>query len=163
MMDSTIQALEESMQQLLSLGALLIIIVVAISVISYILYAIGLSSVARKCGISHTWYAWLPIARKHLLAEIADIRRLQARKNSKLETQFEIIICSLLACIFLALKASSPLFLVVSVILIVMLYYNQLFCYYYFYRLCDRENATIYFILSMVAGPLNSFIVFHCR
>lgn len=162
-MDSAIQSLEEAIQQLLSLGAMLIVIAIAISIIPYILYATGLSSVARKCGIRHTWYAWLPIARKHLLAEIADMRRAQVRKDAKLEVQFEILICALLACVVLAVKTGNLFFLVISAILIVALAYNQIFCYYYFYRLCDRENATIYFLLGMLASPLNSFFVFHCR
>lgn len=162
-MDSTIQALEESIQQLLSLGAALIVLAVAISLIPYILYATGLSSVARNCGIRHTWYAWLPIARKHLLAEIADIRRSQVRKERKLETQFEIIVCSLLICIALLFKSENPLLLIALALLVVALAFNQLFCYYYFYRLCDRENATIYFLLGMLVSPLNSFFVFHCR
>lgn len=162
-MDSAIQSLEEAIQQLLSLGAMLIVIVIAISIIPYILYATGLSSVARKCGIRHTWYAWLPIARKHLLAEIADMRRVQVRKDTKLEVQFEVFICALLVCVVLAVKTGNLFFLIISAILIVALAYNQIFCYYYFYRLCDRENATIYFILGMLASPLNSFFVFHCR
>ena len=162
-MDSAMQALEESIQQLLSLGAALFYIAIVLAIVPYILYAIGLSSVAGKCGIRHTWYAWLPIARKHLLAEIADIRRAQVRKSRRLETQFEVLICASLACLFLAFKTSSPVFVIVSAILIVILSYNQMFCYYYFYRLCDTENATIYFILSLVASPLNAFLVFHCR
>lgn len=162
-MEPVIQALEEIVQKLLSLGAAFFCIAIVLAIVPYILYAIGLSSVAGKCGIRHTWYAWLPIARKHLLAEIADIRRAQVRKPRKLETQFEILICASLACLFLAFKASSPLLVIVSAILIVILSYNQMFCYYYFYRLCDPENATIYFILSLAASPLNAFLVFHCR
>lgn len=162
-MDSAIQALEEAIQQLLSLGAMLIVIAIAISIIPYILYAAGLSSVARKCGIRHTWYAWLPIARKHLLAEIADVRRAQVRKDTKLEVQFEVFICAFLVCVVLAAKTGKLFFLILSAILIVALAYNQIFCYYYFYRLCDRENATIYFILGMLASPLNTLFVFHCR
>lgn len=127
-MDSAVQALEEIVQQLLSLGAALILLAIAVSIVPYILYAIGLSSVAGKCGIRHTWYAWLPIARKHLLAEIADIRRAQVRKHRKLETQFEILICASLACVFLAVKAGSPLFLILTAVLIVVLSYNQMFC-----------------------------------
>lgn len=162
-MDSVIQSLEETIKQLLSLGAILIVIAIAISIIPYILYATGLSSVARRCGIRHTWYAWLPIARKHLLAEIADMRRAQVRKETKLEVQFEILICALLVCVVLAVKTGNLFFLIVSAILIVVLGYNQIFCYYYFYRLCDQENSTIYFILGMLASPLNTLFVFHCR
>lgn len=162
-MDSAIQSLEETIQQLLSLGARLIVIAIAISIIPYILYATGLSSVARRCGIKHTWYAWLPIARKHLLAEIADMRRAQVRKETKLEVQFEILICALLVCVVLAVKTGNLFFLIISAILIVVLGYNQIFCYYYFYKLCDQENSTIYFILGMLASPLNTLFVFHCR
>ena len=77
-MDTMTQAFEEATQQIAALGNSLIIIVVALSIVPYILFAIGLGSVARTCRIRHSWMAWLPIARKHLLTEIADLRRVQA-------------------------------------------------------------------------------------
>lgn len=162
-MDSTVQALEEVAQQLLSLGSILIIAAIAISIIPYILFGVGISGVAQRYGIRHTWYAWVPVARKHLLSEIADIRRQCARKPKRLEVQFEILACASAVCIYLACTTGNLIVLVILGILLVLLSYNQIFCYYYFYKLRDQENATIYFLLGMLVKPLNSFFVFHCR
>ena len=77
-MDLMTKTFEEATQQIAALGSLLILIGVVVSIILYVLFAIGLGSVARTCRIRHSWMAWLPIARKHLLTEIADLRRVQA-------------------------------------------------------------------------------------
>lgn len=162
-MDTMTQAFEEATQQIAALGNSLIIIVVALSIVPYILFAIGLGSVARTCRIKHSWMAWLPIARKHLLTEIADLRRVQVGKPKRLTVQFEIITVLCLICVLAMVKVRSPVLVVIPAILLVLLSFNQAFAYYYFYRLCDKENATIYFLLGQIAKPLNSFFVFHCR
>lgn len=162
-METITQTIEEVTQQLIALGNTFIIIAVALSIIPYILFAIGLNSVANKFEIRHSWLAWLPIARKHLLAEVADIRRIQVGKQKKLTVQFEICICLVLGCIYGMSRTSNPVFLIIPVVLIGLLSYNQIFSYYYFYRLCDRENATAYFLLGLLISPLNSFFVYHCR
>ena len=162
-MDTMTQAFEEATQQIAALGNSLIIIVVALSIVPYILFAIGLGSVAKTCRIRHSWMAWLPIARKHLLTEIADLRRVQVGKPKRLTVQFEIITVLCLICVLAMVKVRNPVLVVFPAILLVLLSFNQAFAYYYFYRLCDKENSTIYFLLGQMAKPLNSFFVFHCR
>ncbi|MFR0843789.1 MAG: hypothetical protein ACLSH2_04525 [Oscillospiraceae bacterium] len=162
-MDTMTQAFEEATQQIAALGNSLIIIVVALSIVPYILFAIGLGSVAKTCRIRHSWMAWLPIARKHLLTEIADLRRVQVGKPKRLTVQFEIITVLCLICVLAMVKVRNPVLVVIPAILLVLLSFNQAFAYYYFYRLCDKENSTIYFLLGQMAKPLNSFFVFHCR
>lgn len=162
-MDLMTKTFEEATQQIAALGSLLILIAVIVSIILYVLFAIGLGSVARTCRIRHSWMAWLPIARKHLLTEIADLRRVQVGKPKRLAVQFEIITVLCLICVLAMAKVGNTVLVVIPAILLVLLSFNQAFAYYYFYRLCDKENATIYFLLGLMAKPLNSFFVFHCR
>lgn len=162
-MEPVTQTLEQAAREAANFGALILLIGAALIVVPYVLFGIGLHSVASRYRLRNSWMAWVPIARKHLLAEVADLRRFQARKQKKLTTQFEIISCLLLACIYAATKIASPLFVFIPLILIILLAYNQAFSYYYFYRLCDLENSTIYFILGLVASPLNSIFVYQCR
>ena len=162
-MDSFAQSLEEASQQLISMGNVLIIALLALSIVPYILFAIGLNSIANQCKIRHSWFAWIPIARKHLLAEIADIRRTSVRKTKKLAVQYEVIICLFLACIYATSRTNNPIILVLLIILAALLSCNQAFSYYYFYRLCDQENATAYFLMGLIVKPLNSIFVYHCR
>ena len=162
-MDLMTKTFEEATQQIAALGSLLILIAVIVSIILYVLFAIGLGSVARTCRIRHCWMAWLPIARKHLLTEIADLRRVQVGKPKRLTVQFEIITVLCLICVLAIVKVRNPVLVVIPAILLVLLSFNQAFAYYYFYRLCDKENATIYFLLGQMAKPLNSFFVFYCR
>lgn len=164
-METVTQAIEELAQQLVALGNTLVIIAILISVVPYILFGIGINSVASRYGLRNKWMAWIPIARKHLLTELADLRRAQVGKQRKLVVQFEIIMCLFLACIYIAYRSSdtNTLMLILPAILGCLLTYNQAFSYYYFYRLCDLENSTAYFLLGLMVSPLNSFFVFHCR
>ena len=164
-MDTITQTIEEATQQVIAAGNSLLVIALALSIIPYTFFGIGLSSVASRYGLRTKWMAWIPIARKHLLAELADIRRAQAGKHKRLAVQYEILMCLFLACAFLVFKSNNVnvVIAVIMSILACLLFYNQAFSYYYFYRLCDMENGTIYFLLGLVVKPLNSFFVYHCR
>ena len=162
-MNTITQVFEEAGQQIAALGSSLVIIVITASIVPYILFAIGLGSVARACRIRHSWMAWLPIARKHLLTEIADLRRIQVGKPKKLTVQFEIITVLCLICILAMAKMGNIAMVIIPAILLILLSFNQIFAYYYFYKLCDQENATIYFLLGLIIKPLNSLFVYHCR
>lgn len=161
-MDTMTQTLEKATQQLAALGSSLIIIAVALSIVPYILFAVGLGRIARAYGIRNSWMSWLPIARKHLLTEVADLRRIQVGKPKKLTVQFEIITFLCIICVIAMAKMGNIALIVIPLILLAMLSYNQAFAYYYFYRLCDKENATAYFLLGLIIKPLNSLFVFHC-
>ena len=162
-MGTMTQPFEEAVQQIAALGSSLIIIAIALSIVPYILFAIGLGSVARACRIGHSWMSWLPIARKHLLTEVADLRRVQVGKPQKLTAQFEIMTFLCVICVIAMATLGTAALIVIPLILLVLLSYNQAFAYYYFYRLCDKENANAYFLLGLMIKPLNSFFVFHCR
>lgn len=162
-MEAITQSLEEAIQQAGATASTIIFLLIALSIIPYVLFGIGLNSVAGRLGLRNKWMAWVPIARKHLLAEVADIRRAQVRKTKKLETQYEIITALFAACIFMIPKTNNLIIPIILAVLFVLLSYNQIFSYYYFYRLCDRENSTIYFIIGLMVSPLNSIFVYHCR
>ena len=163
MQDTLTQAVDEITKQLTALGNTLFYIIAAITIVPYVLFAVGLSSAAKNHRIRNYWMAWLPIARKHLLAEVADMRRVQVGKQKKLTTQYEICLVALFACLYGMTRTDNPALLFIPVIVAAVLSYNQAFSYYYFYRLCDRENATAYFLLGLIVKPLNAFFVYHCR
>jgi hypothetical protein len=162
-MNTATPTLEETTQQLVEIIEAYMSLGIAMAIIPYVLFAVGLYGVATRYGLRNKWMAWLPVARKHLLAEIADLRRFQAKKQKKMVTQFEIITCICLICIYAAIKLHGPLFLMLTGIVIMLLKINQVFCYYYFYRICDPENSVAYFILGLLFSPLNAIFVFHCR
>ena len=55
----------------------------AFSLISYILIALGLYTVAKRRGINHAWLAWIPIGNSWLLGCISDQYRYVARREEK--------------------------------------------------------------------------------
>ena len=162
-MDPITQAIERAINQTENTTAPITLIISVFIIIPYILFGVGIYNAAKRYGLRNNWMAWVPIARKHLLAEVADFRRYQMRKQKKLTTQFEVISCLLLVCAYAVNKVDNPSLFLIPLILIFLLSINQMFSYYYFYRLCDMENATIYFILGMICPPLNSIFVYQCR
>ena len=120
-MGTMAQPFEEAVQQIAALGSSLIIIAIALSIVPYILFAIGLGSVARACRIGHSWMSWLPIARKHLLTEVADLRRVQVGKPQKLTAQFEIMTFLCVICVIAMAKLGNAALIVIPLILLVLL------------------------------------------
>lgn len=134
-----------------------------ILLLPYILYGIGLFRIAERCSSRNRWMAWVPIARKHLLAEIADVQRARVKKEGKLTTLFEIFTGLIVVCFGIGITMDNPLTMILPAILLVFIEWVEMFSYYYVYRLCDMENATIYFILGLFFKPLNPFFIFCCR
>lgn len=139
------------------------LLIPAILFLPYILYGIGLYRIANCCRSRNSWMAWVPIARKHLLAEIADLQRMRVKKDRKLTTLFEIFTGVIVASLGIGVRMGNPLVLILPAIMLAFLHLVEVFSYYYVYRLCDMENATIYFILGLFIKPLNPFFVFCCR
>jgi len=162
-MDSSIQALEKAIEELAALGSSLVLLVIAISIVPYVLFAVGLNTAAKRYGLRSAWMAWLPFARKLLLAELADIRRYQVGKNRRMAVQYEISIVALLGCGYAMTRTVNIFVIIIMIIAFVVLAYNQVFSYYYFYRMRDQENATAYFLLGLLVSPLNPFFVYLCR
>ena len=51
---------------------LFLLVVLAISVASYVLGAIGLYRIAKRRGIHHAWLAWIPVGNSWLLGSVSD-------------------------------------------------------------------------------------------
>lgn len=73
----------------------------ALSLISYILLALGLYAVAKRRGINHAWLAWIPIGNSWLLGCISDQYRYIARREEKNKRKTLLIleILTAVACI----------------------------------------------------------------
>ena len=58
-------------------------IIPLISIASYVLYALGLYTIAQRRGIRYAWLAWIPVGSVWILGSIADDYRQKARGEVK--------------------------------------------------------------------------------
>ena len=56
----------------LGIFAVVYLLMLAFSVVTYVLYAVGLYRIAKRRGIHHAWLAWIPVGSEWLLGSIAD-------------------------------------------------------------------------------------------
>ncbi len=73
-------------------GVLSLLISLA-GIVLYVLRAIGLMNLAKKVGITHGWFAFIPVLSTWLTGEVADRTPEGVEKNSKLRVA--LLICSL--------------------------------------------------------------------
>lgn len=157
------EIIEETIRKITELLTVYATVVIALMAVPYIFHSVGLYSVAKALRMRGSWMCWIPIARSHVMAEIADMQRVRVGKEKRLTTQIEILYLAIGTCGYIAITKGSIVMIILAGIFLFLYSMVRIFSYYYFYRLCDRENATIYFVLGVLAKPLNSFFVFCCR
>jgi hypothetical protein len=65
------------------------IITLILSVVLYILQAIGVMRIAKKLGVGHRWLAWIPIAKAYLIGDCAEA---SIARNGKKPAKWGMII-----------------------------------------------------------------------
>lgn len=79
-----------------------VLIMLAIPVAAYVISAIGLSRMAKSCGLRSPYLAWIPVADMYLLGSIAEIG---ASRDGKKSLPFRKILPGLSAGVFAVLIA----------------------------------------------------------
>ena len=150
--------------------------IVAFSVLSYVLYGIGLQTIARQRGIRNGWMAWLPIVNGWILGSVSDQYqylvkgRIKNRRKQLLFLQIGIAVLSVLysMCATAQVVYGMPVagyqvcryaVGVFTVILSVVEY----MAYYDLYRSCEPERRISRLVLSIVLPFTIPFFVFACR
>jgi hypothetical protein len=149
----------------------------ALGVASYILGSLGLSTVAERRGIRNSWLAWIPLANLWIWGSISDQYqylvkgKIKNRRKSMLVlsiVEVVLYVMTFFGAIISALLegAPSPLFFITYTGLIVgavILAVWQCMCWFDFFRSCEKSNATLYLILSIIFPVVKPFLVFACR
>lgn len=131
--------------------------------IPYFLKSYGIRKVGKNINAKFLWLSWIPIMRYHVISQIADIHRISVGKSKKITATFEIATFTIVMLIIASIIAKNFIFLIPIVAIIPIILYIQLFATYYFFRYCDKENATFFFILGLGSQILNSIFFFNCR
>lgn len=159
-MTNKIQNILKSAETIISTYFLLIAILATIPFLfrSYAIYKIG-----KRNRFNYLWLAWIPVMRYHIVSQIADFYRISNGKDKKVTTTYEVLTFLAFFCFFGAFTRKYYLLIIVLAVLIYGIKITQIFATYYFYKFCDKENATLFFILGMTNSLLNTIFFFNCR
>ena len=156
----------------------------AFAIVTYVLHALGMYTIAKRRGIPNPWLSWIPVGDVWILGSIADQfqyvakNRVRNRRKVLLGLTLGMWSMILLAVTGLVLAGIGSMtgdalagagvaimllaylaILVMAVILAVF----QYIAYYDLFSSCDPGSAVLYLILSIFLGVVLPFCVFSSR
>ena len=158
---------------------LVMLFAMAWSMVVYVLYSLGIYTVAQRRGIRHPWLAWVPLGNIWMLGSISDQYQYLAKGKIKNRRKVLLGLCIalLLACfvwvIGLTVSAiagteiAAVLWMLLGMlgvfgvaIVVLVLEYMTL---YDLFQSCQPSNATLYLVLAILFNVTLPFFVFACR
>lgn len=158
------------------------LLMMGLSVVCYVLNAVGLYRIAKRRGIHHAWLSWIPVGHNWLLGSISDHYQYVAKQKVTKKRKILLILSILLLVAFILLGVGVTVMVlteasvansVLGVALLVMLYFAMVglaiaitvFCYIaYFdlFRSCRPEHDVLFLVLGIFFNILLAFFVFAC-
>ncbi len=167
------------------------VLMLAYSVLVYVLQSLGMYTIAKRRGIHHPWLSWLPIGNVWILGSISDqyqyVAKGKIRNRRKVLLGMNIAGCAAVVLYYIYWLASviglliagdqtaemapqsigAVLLLVGFVLLLAVLsIVNTVFTYMAYYDLfesCKPSQAVVFLVLSIFLSFLLPFFVFACR
>ncbi len=164
---------------------MLLSVAMAFSVVSYIFYSLGLSTIAGRRGIKHRWLAWLPIGSAWILGSVSDqyqyLVKGRVKNRRKLLLGLSIALCLLAALavpaavtagivmadgivgtvLFSALLAIFGGLAMIAIAIVMLVF--EFKCLFDLYRSCNPDTSVVFLVLSIVFSETMPFFVFACR
>ena len=159
--------------------------VLFVSVGIYVLKAVGLMNMAKKCGIEKGWLAFVPFGHEYIhgrIAEKLEDGKPSSKRYSRILTGLSIALCAVyvlcaVACFWslfaqmsaihnnsgdfvFAISAFSFLPLSVALLAIVVVYYVfSSIALYRIYKIFSPENAVLYLLLSIFISAASPIVI----
>lgn len=163
---------------------IIMLFTLAYAITTYVLYSLGLYTIAQRRRISKPWLAWVPVGNLWLLGSISD--QYQHMAKGKITGRRKILLglsiataaiyfvwlFSMILGIVLAdasgmAMAGSLLIMLLGLLaffaIAIALAVFEYVCYYDLYCSCDPNNSVLFLILSIVFSGIIPFFVFACR
>ena len=163
-----------------------------LGIVSYVLTALALYTIAKRRGLNNPWMAWIPVANLWLLGSISDQYRYVARGEVKSKRKVLLVLDILLILVLIGFFATFVAFIVQAVIqsmshsygtneemirpLIAMLALLlpmaglsiamsvvQYMALYDVYASCDPNNKVLYLVLSIFISLAQPIILMILR
>ena len=156
----------------------LYLVMLAFSVVSYVLSSIGIYTIAKRRCIRYPWLAWIPIGNIWSMGCIADqyqyVTKGRIRNRRKMLLGLYIGMFAVLFIMFISLIVAAfidPIlvFLIALIFWVALLVVSIVFtvCYYIvlhdLYYSCNPDNAVVFLVLSIFVSMVTPFLIFACR
>ena len=168
-------------------------LILAFSVVCYVLEGKSLSAIARRREIEKPWLAWVPVGSSWLLGSISDQYRYvtygQVRSRRKLLTWLTATLYAAMTVLFVflgvwmvssmiaAINATEEAFLItllggmIGLYLFLFLFMGiaavtsvfHFMAYYDLFRSCDPKKSLVFLLVSIFVGYPLPFFVYSCR
>lgn len=160
------------------------LLMMAFSLLSYVLSAVGMYRIAKRRGIHHAWLAWIPVGSTWLLGSISDHyqyvakQKVTNRRTILLVLYFAMLAMTVLIGVATALMAAqsynnetSEAILALAVMAICALAILGLsiavvvfayMAYYDLFQSCRPNSAVLFLVLGIFFNVTMPFFVFAC-
>ena len=161
------------------------VLILAVSAVLYVLQSLGMYTVAKRRGIRNPWLAWLPVGNMWILGSISDQYQYVVKGNVRNRRKILLgLTAAMVAVPFATLGVvfnmilgaamesgvmvggSAGLVLLAVLVLFVLAVIAAVYQYiatYDLYCSCDRENAVLYLVLSIIFSFCLAIFIFACR
>lgn len=162
---------------------MIMLFTLAYSITTYVLYSLGLYTVAQRRRISKPWLAWIPVGNLWLLGSISD--QYQHLAKGKITGRRKILLGLCIASVVMyfvwlfsmvlglvlaeasGMAAGSVLIMLLDLLvffaIVITLAVFEYMCYYDLYCSCDPNNGALFLVLSIIFSGIMPFFVFACR
>ena len=161
------------------------LLMLAFSVVAYVLNAVGMYRIAKRRGIHHAWLAWIPVGDAWLLGSISDHYQYVAKQKTTKRRKVLLILSVILFAVCILFGGAVAALVIaettgagmggsiLSVALMVISYLailglaiaSTVFCYIaYFdlFRSCRPEHDVLFLVLGIIFPVTLPFFVFGC-
>ena len=157
-----------------------LLLMLALSVVSYVLGSVGFYRIAKRRGIHHAWLAWIPVGNAWLLGSISDhyqyVAKQKVTKRRRVLLVLQIIAAAFgfiygFAAALVGIMETGGSIGMVAVTVIAYLVLlgvsvaTSVFCYIAYYDLfasCRPGSAVLFLVLGIFFGFTLPFFVFAC-
>lgn len=163
-----------------------VLVMMAFSVVAYVLHSLGLYSIAKRRGIHHPWLAWLPFGTEWILGSIGDqyqyVAKGKVRNRRKVLLGLELAtygaMIAMYVCVGVVVVAGAmngaaeavvlpvllmALFAIATVVLSIIFTVYVYIAYYNMFASCNPDNAVVFLVLGIFFPVTMPFFVFACR
>ena len=174
---------------ILGIWLIVMLLVLAYSVLVYVLHSVGMYSIAKRRGIHHAWLSWIPLGNVWVLGSVSDqyqyVAKGKIRSRRKVLLGLSIATYALMISFYvmyflymaqvlmyadylsaadvmapgLALLAIALVMMVIAVVTAVF----QYIAYYDLFESCNPNNSVMFLVLGIFFSFLLPFFVFACR
>lgn len=155
----------------------IIVFWIALAVLFYVFFALGLYTMAKRRGLENPWLAWIPVAYLYTLGKLADTYAAQYMNKKTnyalllllLVAAVVVLVIVMLSTLAFGMMASSGAFMIPYIICVVLLVAVSIvyavFYYIALYRIYNwhTESSVVLLVLSILFNVIVPFVLFALR